>query len=334
MFDDQTVLVTGGTGSFGHEVVKSLLETNAREIRLFSRDEDKQYHMKNLYARYERLRFMIGDVRDLRSVRRAVRGANVVLHAAALKHVPSCEYFPAEAVKTNINGAQNVIEACIEENVARVVAISTDKAVEPINVMGMTKAVQEKLLIGANYRRDGFETKFSVVRYGNVAGSRGSVIPLFRQCIESNKKLPITSSEMTRFVLGLPAAVQLVFKAAQEAVGGEIFVMRVPAHSVVELARVLLRRAGRPEDYYEIVGVRPGEKLHETLVSPVEATRTVELGEYYVILPEITTPAVGEHYAKHRRVAFERYASNSGPLLADRDLEAVLDEAERKKDLL
>ena len=334
MFDNKTILVTGGTGSFGHEVVKSLLETQAAEIRIFSRDEDKQYHMQHLYAAYDRLRFIIGDVRDYGSVRRATRGVDIVFHAAALKHVPSCEFFPAEAVKTNINGAQNVIEACIEENVGRVVAISTDKAVEPINVMGMSKAVQEKLMVGANYRRDGFDTVFSVVRYGNVAGSRGSVIPFFRRLIESRKRLTITSPDMTRFILGLPAAVQLVFKASNEAVGGEIFVMRVPAHSVVELARVLLRRAGLPENHYEIIGVRPGEKLHETLVSPVEATRTVEAGEYYVILPEIETPAVTARYTRHRKVTFERYASNSGPLLQGADLEAVLDEAERKKELL
>ena len=296
MFSGKIILVTGGTGSFGHQIVKDLIKNNAEEVRILSRDEKKQDDMRKEFSKFSNLRFIVGDVRDLSSLEESVRKVDIIFHAAALKQVPSCEYNVFEAVKTNIIGARNVILAALAENVPSVVAVSTDKAVEPVNVMGMTKAIQERLFTQANLYRDGRQTVFSCVRYGNVLGSRGSVVPLFYQQIKLGRALTLTDERMTRFILTLPQSIQLVFKAAAEAIGGEIFVLKIPAHTVKDLAEVMLEELPARNKEIKITGIRPGEKINETLVSPVESLRTIELGNYYIILPSINIKDIREKY--------------------------------------
>jgi len=298
MLKDKRVVVTGGTGSLGKVLVRRLLTGEIglpRQITVFSRDEAKQHSMRlvfqNLrastdeviYHNFERvLQFRIGDVRDLHSVSTALRDADVVFNAAALKQVPSCEYFPYEAVQTNIIGAENIIRAIREHRLAveTVVGISTDKACKPVNVMGMTKAVQERLFVRANL--DAGDTRFISVRYGNVLASRGSVIPLFHEQIRHGGPVTITTPDMTRFLLSLEQAVDTVFAALREARPGETYIPRVPSANVTDVAKVLI--ADKKIDV-TITGIRPGEKVHEILVSEEEAHRTVERGDYYVVQP-------------------------------------------------
>jgi len=282
IFDGKAVLVTGGTGSFGKRFVKTALEhTKARRIIVFSRDELKQYEMQQLFGDEARLRYFIGDVRDYQRLYRAFHGVDFVIHAAALKQVPAAEYNPFEAVKTNINGAQNVIEAAIEQGVQRVVALSTDKACSPINLYGATKLVSDKLFVAGNAYAGGTETRFSVVRYGNVVGSRGSVVPLFTRLAASGV-LPITDERMTRFWITLEQGVQFVMDCLERMHGGELFVPKIPSMRVVDLARAVA-----PDARLEIVGIRPGEKLHEEMISAPDSRRTLDLGRYYVIQPEM-----------------------------------------------
>jgi len=281
MFEKKNLLITGGTGSFGHQILKKLLLENPKEIRIFSRDEKKQFDMQNEYTD-ERIRYLLGDVRDFGKVLEATADVDIIYHAAALKQVPNCEFNPMEAVKTNVLGADNVRRAAIQNGVAMVVSISTDKAVKPVNVMGMTKAIQERIMIGSN----GGDTKFIEVRYGNVVGSRGSVIPFFKDRIQKNEFLPITDFRMTRFLLTLDDAIGLVFKATSEGGGGEIFVKKMPAAKVIDIARIMAKALAEREDYpIREVGVRPGEKIHEVLVSEEEMKRAVETEGYFVIYP-------------------------------------------------
>jgi len=277
------ILITGGTGSFGHQIVSQLLEFEPNKIVIFSRDEKKQYDMQNEFEEYDDfLEFIIGDVRDYAKVHEAMKNIDLVYHAAALKQVPNCEFHPMEAVKTNILGAENVRRAAIENNVEVVVAVSTDKAVKPVNVMGMTKAIQEKIILNATNGK--WDTKFICVRYGNVIGSRGSVIPFFKQRIEEGKFLPVTSYEMTRFLLSLKDAIELVFKATIEGEIGQLFVKKMPACYIIDLARAMSKAITGKEDYpIKEVGVRPGEKIHEVLVSEEEMRRAVETETHYVI---------------------------------------------------
>jgi len=283
-FEDKRILVTGGTGSFGHQITTSLLELNPKEIILFSNDEKQQYDMSMEYENNKVLKFVLGDVRDFMRLLDATRGVDIVYHAAALKQVPMCEDHPFDAVQTNIIGAYNVKMAAIRNDVKKVVAISTDKAVKPVNVMGMTKAVQERIMLSNYVRNNG--TKFACVRYGNVVGSRGSVIPFFWNRIMKKQPIPLTVPEMTRFMLTLPEAINLVFKATCETEDNELYVKKMPACTMEDLAKVMGKELGGSDKYpIDVIGRRPGEKIHETLVSEEEMKRAVETDDTYVIHP-------------------------------------------------
>ncbi|NSL51790.1 UDP-N-acetylglucosamine 4,6-dehydratase (inverting) [Calidifontibacillus erzurumensis] len=278
---DKTILVTGGTGSFGKKFVSKVLEYDVKKVIVFSRDELKQYEMAQEYTD-PRIRFFIGDVRDKDRLYRAFDGVDIVVHAAALKHVGACEYNPFEAVKTNIYGAQNIIEAAIDRGVQRVIALSTDKAAAPINLYGATKLASDKLFVAGNSYVGNKETRFSVVRYGNVVGSRGSVVPFFKKLKENGAtELPITDERMTRFWITLDQGVQFVIDNLQRMKGGEIFVPKIPSMKVIDLAEAIA-----PECSIKIVGIRPGEKLHEVMITEDDARHTLEYDSYYVIQPE------------------------------------------------
>jgi UDP-N-acetylglucosamine 4,6-dehydratase/5-epimerase len=281
MLDGAAILVTGGTGSFGQRFVRTVLDTTtARKIVIYSRDELKQYEMRQALDGDRRLRFFLGDVRDAERLHRAFDGIDVVVHAAALKQVPAAEYNPFEAVKTNIQGAQNVIDAAIDRGVKRVIALSTDKASSPINLYGATKLVSDKLFVQGNSYAGGKETRFAVVRYGNVVGSRGSVVPFFRERAKSGV-LPITDERMTRFWITLKQGVDFVLSSLTTMKGGELFVPKIPSMRVTDLARAIA-----PDARIEIVGIRPGEKLHEEMISLDDARRTIDIGDRYVVQPE------------------------------------------------
>jgi UDP-N-acetylglucosamine 4,6-dehydratase len=277
---DLRVLVTGGTGSFGNFVVRRLLQLGAQEVRILSRDEKKQYDMRVFYESRPDLTFVIGDIRDRASVDEAMKGVQVVFQAAALKQVPTCERFPMQAVQTNVLGVENVVQSALEHGVERLIAISTDKAVKPVNVMGMTKAIQERLVLHGNLSRANRGTKLACVRYGNVLRSRGSVIPFFRSQLAQGKRLTITDEQMTRFLLTLNDAIDLVLYAAENGQGGEVFVRKAPAARVMDIARVLSEEAGKPLEY-AVIGTLPGEKLNEILVSEEELERSEDCGDYY-----------------------------------------------------
>lgn len=284
-FEGKSILITGGTGSFGNYFTDYLLKNHKpKRIVIFSRDEYKQFLMKNKFREYEKvLRFFVGDVRDKDRLMRAFAGVDYVVHAAAMKQVPACEYNPLEAIKTNINGAANIIDAAIERGVERVVALSTDKAVNPINLYGGTKLVSDKLFVSANSYVAQDKTRFSVVRYGNVAGSRGSVIPFFAdQLNQGVEELPVTDKRMTRFWIHLETGVKLVVHALINATGGEVFIAKIPSFNVVDLAQAM-----NPGRSYREVGIREGEKLHEIMITTEDARRTYEYDKYYVIYPEL-----------------------------------------------
>lgn len=279
VLDNKTVLVTGGTGSFGKKFIRKVLNENVKKVIVFSRDELKQYEMKQEF-KDERIRFFIGDVRDKERLYRAFDDVDIVIHAAAMKHVDACEYNPFEAVKTNIHGAQNIIEAAIDRGVERVIALSTDKACSPVNLYGATKLASDKLFVAANAYVGEKKTRFAVVRYGNVVGSRGSVVPFFKK-IKDTGKLPITDERMTRFWITLDQGVQFVLDNLERMYGGEIFVPKIPSMKVIDLAKAIA-----PECEIEIIGIRPGEKLHEAMIMEDDARHTVEFDNYYVIQPE------------------------------------------------
>ncbi|WP_342559402.1 UDP-N-acetylglucosamine 4,6-dehydratase (inverting) [Metasolibacillus sp. FSL K6-0083] len=279
ILQNKTVLVTGGTGSFGKKFTRKALELGVKKIIIFSRDELKQYEMKQEFDD-KRLRFFIGDVRDQERLHRAFDGVDIVIHAAAMKHVDACEYNPFEAVKTNIHGAQNVIEAAIDCGVEKVIALSTDKACAPVNLYGATKLASDKLFVAANSYVGDKPTRFAVVRYGNVVGSRGSVVPFFKKVKETGV-LPITDERMTRFWITLDQGVQFVLDNLERMHGGEIFVPKIPSMNIMDLAKAIA-----PECKTEIVGIRPGEKLHEAMIMEDDARHTLEYDSYYVIQPE------------------------------------------------
>lgn len=283
MLNNKTILITGGTGSFGNHFTSYLFRHyKPKKIIVYSRDEYKQYHMANKYSQYaDAMRFFIGDVRDKERLLRALHGVDYVIHAAALKQVPACEYNPIEAVRTNINGAMNIIDAALDCEVKKVVALSTDKAVNPINLYGGTKLVSDKLFIAANAYSGEKEVRFSIVRYGNVAGSRGSVIPFFKKIIgEGKTELPITDYRMTRFWISLEEGIQLVIKALEEAKGGETFISKIPSFRITDLAEAMAPECARKE-----VGIREGEKLHEIMVTREDSAMTYEYDKHYIIYP-------------------------------------------------
>ena len=282
MLKDSSILITGGTGSFGHTFVPlTLTKYNPRRLVILSRDEMKQWEMAKLYGDDDRVRFFIGDVRDKERLHRALSGIDFVVHAAATKIVPTAEYNPFECVKTNINGAMNLIDACIDQGVKRVVALSTDKASSPINLYGATKLASDKLFIAGNSYSSADGTRFAVVRYGNVMGSRGSVVPFFMSQ-QGNGALPITDARMTRFMITLEQGVGLVWHAFEDAIGGEIYVKKIPSMKVTDIALAV-----DSEAHHDIVGIRPGEKLHEQMISPEDAAHTYEYDGHYKILPAI-----------------------------------------------
>ena len=283
MFNNKSILITGGTGSFGKQYVKTLLERyRPKKLIIYSRDELKQYEMEQDFHQ-DCMRYFIGDVRDRDRLIQAMSGVDYVIHAAALKHVPAAEYNPMECVKTNIHGAENVIHAALANNVDKVIALSTDKAANPINLYGATKLVSDKLFVAGNNIAGGHKTRFAVVRYGNVVGSRGSVVPFFRKRIaEGCKHLPITDVRMTRFWITLQQGVDFVLKNFERMHGGEIFVPKIPSVNVVDLAKAMA--PGLP---HKIIGIRPGEKLHETMCPADDSHLTLKFADHYVIMPTI-----------------------------------------------
>lgn len=305
----QVILVTGGTGSFGKKFIEIMLrDYHPAKLVVFSRDELKQHEMRVSGFDHPSLRYFIGDIRDLNRLRRAMHGIDTVIHAAALKQVPACEYNPMEAIKTNILGSSNTVEAALDMGVKKVLALSTDKAVNPINLYGTTKLAAEKLFVQSNAYAAGTATRFSCVRYGNVVGSRGSVIPIFVQQRE-NGKLTITDERMTRFWLTLEQGVRFVIRCTEQMHGGEVFVPKIPSMKILDLANVLA-----PDAEVEIVGIRPGEKLHEVLIHEDEARSTVELDDMYVVQPstELWFGHEWQNIGQPLPDGF-RYASNSNP---------------------
>jgi UDP-N-acetylglucosamine 4,6-dehydratase len=328
MLSQQTILITGGTGSFGHTFVPmTLAKYNPRKIIIYSRDEMKQWEMAKLYKDDPRVRFFIGDVRDRDRLYRALDGVNYVVHAAATKIVPTAEYNPFECIKTNINGAMNLIDACIDRGIKRVVALSTDKASSPVNLYGATKLASDKLFVAGNSYSGSHDTRFAVVRYGNVMGSRGSVIPFFMS-IREKGVLPITDDRMTRFMISLEQGVELVWHSFEDMVGGEIYVKKIPSMKVTDLARVVA-----PECKQEVVGIRPGEKLHEQMIGSEDSYYTYEYPEHFKILPTINEWASSPERIKDGKKVPEGfvYASdNNTEWMTDAQLQDWID-ANREK---
>jgi UDP-N-acetylglucosamine 4,6-dehydratase/5-epimerase len=320
MLSGSRILVTGGTGSFGNAFVPmTLAKYNPAKIIIYSRDEMKQWEMAKKYGDDPRVRFFIGDVRDRERLYRALDGVDYVVHAAATKIVPTAEYNPFECVKTNINGAMNLIDACIDKKVKRVVALSTDKASSPINLYGATKLASDKLFVAGNSYAGGHDTRFAVVRYGNVMGSRGSVIPFFLS-IKDKGVLPITDERMTRFMISLEQGVELVWHAFDDMEGGEIYVKKIPSMKVTDLARTIA-----PEAKLEFVGIRPGEKLHEQMIGEEDAFHTFEYEEHFKILPAIHNWTASEARIKDGKKVppgFSYTSDNNGVWMTPEELRA------------
>ena len=326
MFNDKSILITGGTGSFGKQYVRTLLARyNPRRVIIYSRDELKQYEMAQVYTD-QCMRYFIGDVRDAERLRLAMRDVDYVIHAAALKHVPAAEYNPMECIKTNVHGAENVIAAALENEVEKVMALSTDKAANPINLYGATKLCSDKLFVAANNIAGKQRTRFAAVRYGNVVGSRGSVVPFFKRLIaEGCEFLPITDERMTRFWITLQQGVDFVLKDFERMHGGEIFVPKIPSVRIVDLARAMA-----PDKPHKIVGIRPGEKLHEVMCPADDSHLTLEFADHYVIQPTIqTTPpkdftenGLGER-GKAVEQGFEFHSGRNSKFLSVEEIEAL-----------
>ena len=329
MLENKTILITGGTGSFGKKFTKTVLEKypDIKKIIIYSRDEYKQFVMANMPEFKEhsaKLRFFIGDVRDKERMMRAFEGVDIVIHAAALKQVPACEYNPFEAIKTNVHGAQNVIDCAIERGVKKVVALSTDKACAPINLYGATKLCSDKLFIAGNAYCGSRDTRFAVVRYGNVAGSRGSVIPFFKKLVaEGATELPITDMRMTRFWLKLEQAVEMVIEAIEHMRGGELYVKKIPSMHMPELAKAIAPELGIKE-----VGIRPGEKIHEQMITKEDAPNTLEFNDFYIILPQMKFSGIQYDYEGATPVPadFEYHSGNNDRWLTVEEMRELVNE--------
>lgn len=328
MLENSTILVTGGTGSFGNTFIPMTLEKyNPKKIIIFSRDEMKQWDMAKKFSDDPRVRFFIGDVRDRDRLYRALDGVDYVVHAAATKIVPTAEYNPFECIKTNINGAMNLIDACIDKGVKRVVALSTDKASSPINLYGATKLASDKLFVSGNAYSGEHGTTFSVVRYGNVMGSRGSVIPFFMS-IKDSGELPITDPRMTRFMISLEQGVELVWHAFEDMIGGEIYVKKIPSMQIPDIATVVA-----PEATQKTVGIRPGEKLHEQMIGVEDAPFTFEYDEHFKILPNINDWHSSEKRIKNGKPVAEDFvysSENNNDWMSQEDLANWIDENRHK----
>jgi len=320
--NNKTILITGGTGSFGHQMIHELSSYRPKSIIIYSRDEDKQHKMKESFSEMsisKKIKFVIGDVRDYDRIFTVCKNVDIIFQAAALKQVPSVELHPMEAVKTNILGAYNVAKAAVARNVKHVIAISTDKAVKPVNAMGMTKAVQEKLILSDELSNN--NTIFSCVRYGNVLGSRGSIIPLWDSKIQQNKPLPITHPDMTRFMLTLSQAIDLVFYSLKYAKGGEIFVKKAPGAKIVELARAYAElKTGKKNYPVKYIGIRAGEKLHEILVSQEEMRHVTEQKSHFVIQKESTL----DTKSLSKPITFPEFSSSTVTHLTTTDLKKLM----------
>ncbi|ABW20046.1 UDP-N-acetylglucosamine 4,6-dehydratase (inverting) [Alkaliphilus oremlandii] len=315
MLNNKSILITGGTGSFGQKFIEMIFEKyNPRKVIIYSRDEYKQFVVKNEFQKkltgeqMDKLRFFIGDVRDKDRLYRAFKDVDYVIHAAAMKQVPACEYNPFEAIKTNIHGAQNIVDAALDRGVKKVVALSTDKAVNPINLYGGTKLVSDKLFISANAYSGDNGTVFSVVRYGNVAGSRGSVIPFFKNLIEKGEtELPITDFRMSRFWITLEEGVELVFKALEESKGGETYISKIPSFKITDLAKAMLPNCNLKE-----VGIREGEKLHEVMVTKDDSRTTYEYDKHYIVYPHFDWWNVKNYFTEGGKLIEEGFEYDSG----------------------
>ena len=329
MLNDKTILITGGTGSFGKKFIKTALNKypKVKKIIVYSRDEFKQFEMANMpeFKPFEKqLRFFIGDVRDKERMMRAFDGVDIAIHAAALKQVPACEYNPFEAIKTNIHGAQNVIECAIDKGVKKVVALSTDKACAPVNLYGATKLCSDKLFIAGNSYAGFKETRFSVVRYGNVAGSRGSVIPFFQKLVaDGATELPITDTNMTRFWLKLEQAVEMVLETIEHMRGGELYVKKIPSMKILDLATAIA-----PQLKIKVIGIRPGEKIYEQMITKEDAFHTIEFKDFYIVLPQIGLAGIKYDYPNAKRVTpnFEYHSGNNDKWLSIEDMRKLISE--------
>lgn len=322
VLNNKNILITGGTGSFGHQMVKELMPYKPKTIRIFSRDEDKQHSMKMELEKepiFKKMEFIIGDVRDYDRIFTVTKDIDIVFHAAALKQVPTVESHPYEAVKTNIFGAYNVVKAAVARKVKNVIAVSTDKAVKPVNAMGMTKALQEKIILSDDLTKDG--TKFCCVRYGNVLGSRGSVIPLWNSKIDKKQPLPITHKEMTRFLLTLSDAIDLVFYSLKHGKGGEIFVKKAPAAKMTDLALAYAElKTGKKNYPLEFIGIRAGEKIDEVLVSEEEMRHCIERKDHFVINPEEKI----DKLSTKNTISHEQYGSSNTKHLSIDELKSIM----------
>ncbi len=325
MFTDKILLITGGTGSFGNAVLRRFLDSELREIRIFSRDEKKQDDMRKFYNN-PKIKFYIGDVRDYNSILNATRGVDYIYHAAALKQVPSCEFYPLEAVRTNILGTENVLEAAITNNVSKVVCLSTDKAVYPINAMGISKAMMEKVMVAKSRNLEPNKTVICGTRYGNVMASRGSVIPLFIDLIQSKKPITITDPNMTRFMMTLEDAVDLVLYAFEHGDNGDIFVQKAPAATIEVLAKAILELLQLSDYPIDMIGTRHGEKLYEVLLSREEMANAIDMGNYYCVPPDNRDLNYGKYFDQGNEIIneLEDYNSHNTQRLDIEGMKALL----------
>lgn len=335
LFKDKVILVTGGTGSLGQQLIKRLLYYSPKRIRILSRDESKQFYMEEEFKDHKNLRFLIGDIRDKERLRKSMENVDIVFHAAALKHVKSCEYNPFETVKTNIIGVQNVIECAIENDVENVVYTSSDKATNPSNAMGVSKLMGEKLMISGNYYRGDHNIRFSSVRFGNVIGSNGSVIDLWKKQIEKNREITVTEPDMMRYILPNAKAVDLVLKAATINKGGEVFLFKMPAVKLKDLADAFVEKYTaklgiNPNSIKrKIIGLKPGEKMYEELMTEEESYRCLETDDMYIILPQIKELFVKNHefaFSNAKKAGKRQYTSDDTKLLTKKQIKSILTE--------
>jgi UDP-N-acetylglucosamine 4,6-dehydratase len=336
MFNNKVLLITGGTGSFGNSVLQRFLDTEIKEIRIFSRDEKKQDDMRKHYQ-HAKIKFYLGDVRDINSLNDAMRGVDYVFHAAALKQVPSCEFYPMQAVQTNVIGTENLLNCAIEAKVQKVIVLSTDKAVYPINAMGVSKAMMEKVAVAKSRNLNDNETMIACTRYGNVMASRGSVIPLFIEQIRQNKEITITDTAMTRFMMSLDQAVELVLFAFKHGKSGDIFVQKAPAASIGLLAKTITKLFARPDHKISIIGTRHGEKLYETLLTREEMVTAEDMGEYYRIPADTRDLNYNKYFEEGEEVvtkAHEYHSHNTHQLSETELKEMLLDLREIQDDLI